>query len=253
MKSNHFILFLLFAMIFSTALGAQNVSEIIEKMTKNTLGVSNIAKMKMSIVRDDWKREIEMQSWTKGQNMALVLITAPPRDKGSAFLKRGKEIWNWQPGIDRIIKLPASMMMQSWMGSDFTNDDLVQQSSLIHDYDHRLLEETVVDQQKCYVIELLPKPEAPVVWGRLKIWIEKNHLYQLKTEFYDEDDYLVNTIEGSEVKKIQGRYLPTILTVTPEEEDESTVIEYLDVQFDTEIRDDFFSVEQMKKLNADDF
>ncbi len=248
-----FFIVLFFASVVNLQVKGQNAKELVQKMTENTIGESNSAKMKMSIVREDWIREIEMQSWSKGQDLALILITSPARDKGSAFLKRNKEIWNWQPSIDRIIKLPPSMMMQSWMGSDFTNDDLVKQSSMVTDYEHTLVDELELDGLTCYLVELIPKPEAPVVWGKLKIWIEKTHLYQLKAEFYDEDGYLINVLKGSQVKNIQGRHIPTVLTVHPEEEDEKTIIEYKDLQFDIDVDEDFFSVQQMKRLRADAF
>ncbi|HCM76851.1 MAG TPA: outer membrane lipoprotein-sorting protein, partial [Cytophagales bacterium] len=112
--------------------------------------------MKMTIVRPDWKREVTMKGWSLGTEYSLILITGPARDKGQAFLKRDNEMWNWQPSIDRVVKLPPSMMLQSWMGSDFTNDDLVKESSVVNDYTHSLDQDSVIEGKKVYKIVLTP-------------------------------------------------------------------------------------------------
>jgi len=194
---------------------AQDAFEILKKSEDNLRGQSTIAEMKMTIIRPKWTREMEMKVWAKGEDYSLIYLKAPKRDEGTTFLKREKEIWNWVPNIERVVKMPPSMMMQSWMGSDFTNDDLVQSSSILNDYDHQLVGETTVSDLLAYEIELIPKPEAPVVWGKVKTWISKEHYVQLKVEFYDEDDYLVNKMEMSEIKEISGRMFPTHLKKTP--------------------------------------
>ena len=144
---------------------SQTALEIIKKADDKMQGNSNSSVMKMTIVRPDWKREVTMKGWALGRQYSLILITGPARDKGNAFLKRNKEMWNWQPSIDRSIKLPPSMMLQSWMGSDFTNDDLVKESSIVNDYTHELKGDSVIYGIPVHRIILTPKPEAPVVWG----------------------------------------------------------------------------------------
>ncbi len=114
--------------------------EIIDKADKKNRGDTQQGTMEMKIVRPDWERTVEMKSWSKGDDYFIIYITAPAKDKGQVFLKRKKEMWNWVPTIDRMIKIPPSMMMQSWMGSDFTNDDLVKQSSIVKDYTHTLFQ-----------------------------------------------------------------------------------------------------------------
>jgi len=211
--------------------------------------VSSQGVMKMTIIRPTWQREITMKSWSKGTEYSLTLVTSPARDKGSAFLKREGEIWNWQPSIDRSIKLPPSMMMQSWMGSDFTNDDLVRESSIVKDYDHALIGEEEVQGRLCHVIELIPKPDAPVVWGKVITRIDQKDYLQLKTEFFDEDGYLVNTMLGKEVVELGGRLLPSRLEMIPaEEEGKKTVVEQLELVFDEPIKDSFFSIQSMKQV-----
>ena len=141
------------------------------------------------------------------------------------------------------------MMMQSWMGSDFTNDDLVRESSIVVDYTHKLLGEEEIDGRMCYKIELTPKPEAPVVWGKVISWISKEELLQLKTEFYDEEGYLVNTMVGKDVRMIGGRLLPTRLEMIPaDEEGKKTVVEQLELTFDAPIDESFFSIQNMKRV-----
>lgn len=223
--------------------------EIIKKADQKLRGETSNGTMKMTIVRPSWSREVTMKSWSKGTDYSLILVTSPARDKGTAFLKREKEIWNWQPTIDRTIKLPPSMMMQSWMGSDFTNDDLVRESSIVVDYTHKNLGLETIEGYPCYKIELIPKEDAPVVWGKVLVWIDQKEQMQLKTEFYDEDNYLVNTMLGREIKNMDGRMLPTIMEVIPaEEEGHKTVIEYLNLVFDKPIKENFFSIQNMKRV-----
>jgi outer membrane lipoprotein-sorting protein len=223
--------------------------EIIEKSDEKLRGETSTGTIKMTIVRPSWTREMTMKSWSKGTDYSLILVTAPARDKGTAFLKRDKEIWNWQPTIDRTIKLPPSMMMQSWMGSDFTNDDLVRESSMVEDYTHKLLGKEMVDDRLCYMIELVPKEDAPVVWGKVIMWIDKTDYMQMKVEFYDEDDYLVNTMLGKNPKEFDGKLLPSKMEVIPaDEEGHKTIIEYISLSFDQPMKDQFFSIQNMKRV-----
>lgn len=246
------ILSILVMFLAATALSAQEQPDarwIVQQADQKLRGQTSIATLKMTIVRPTWTREITMKSWSKGNDYSLTLVTAPARDKGTAFLKRDKEIWNWQPTIDRVIKMPPSMMMQSWMGSDFKNDDLVRESSIVTDYEHKLLGEEVIEDRTCYKLELIPKEDAPVVWGRVLSWIDKEEFMQLKTEFYDEDDYLVNTMYGKKVKTMDGKLLPSILEVVPaDEQGHKTVVEYLSLKFDEPLPTSFFSLQNMKRI-----
>merc|ERR1712062_21497 len=156
-------------------------AEIIKKVQDNANGISNQGEVKMTIVRPTWTREMSIKTWSKGTDFSLILITGPARDKGTAFLKRDKELWNWQPSIDRVIKMPPSMMMQSWMGSDFSNDDMVQQSDPIEDFTHKLLGKETVEGRECYKIEMIPKEDAAVVWGKIIHWVDVKDYLELKT------------------------------------------------------------------------
>ena len=223
--------------------------EIIRKADLLVRGESSYGEMQMTIVRPKWQRDISFKSWSKGDEYAVILVTSPSRDKGTAFLKRDQEIWNWQPSIDRTIKLPPSMMLQSWMGSDFTNDDLVKHSSVVDDFDHKLLGKETVEGRECWIIEMIPKEDAAVVWGKIISWISIDGHLQLKAEFYDEEEYLIHTMYGKEIKEIGGKNLPTLLEIIPEDSDgDKTIVRYKTLEFDNPINEDFFTVKNLKRL-----
>jgi len=228
---------------------AQTAKEIIQKTDDKMQGNSNRSVMKMTIVRPDWKREVTMKAWSLGRSYSLILITSPARDKGQSFLKRKNEMWNWQPSIDRVVKLPPSMMLQSWMGSDFTNDDLVKESSVVEDYNHSLKNDTLIDGRKAYQIVLIPKPEAAVVWGKVVAFIDKQEFNQLLVRYFDEEGILVNTMVLSDIRPIGGRVLPCRLEMIPADNPkQKTVIEYLELEFDLNLKEDFFSMQNMKRV-----
>ncbi|MCB0429897.1 MAG: outer membrane lipoprotein-sorting protein [Flavobacteriales bacterium] len=244
-------IFLAIALIACTqSLIAQNdPKEIIRKAEDKLKGTTSQAEMTMTVVRPKWDRTISLKTWSKGQELAMILITGPARDKGTAFLKKGKEVWNWQPTIERIIKLPPSMMMQSWMGSDFTNDDLVKESSTIHDYNHALGKDTVIADRKCWTIVLTPKEDAPVVWGKVVMWVDQKDYMQMRAAFYDEDGFLVNTMQASDIGDLGGKVLPRTMEMTPvDKPGNKTIIHYQSLVFDQPIDDNFFTVGQLKSL-----
>ncbi len=227
----------------------QNATEIVRKANDLVMGKTSQGINKMKVVRPDWSREVTMKVWSKGTDYYMILITAPAREKGQVFLKRKNELWNWMPSIGRMIKIPPSMMMQSWMGSDFTNDDLLKESSIVNDYVHKIIGSEVVDGYDCYKIELTPKPNAAVVWGKILMWVSKKEYYELKIEFYDETGALINMQLGSEIKKMGGRTLPTKLIMIPmDKKGNKTILELIDVVFDKPIPNSFFSQQNMKRL-----
>jgi len=203
----------------------------------------------MIIERPTWSREISMKNWTLGNDYSMIYITAPAKEKGQVFLKRKNEMWNWVPTIERMIKIPPSMMMQSWMGSDFTNDDLVKESSLTKDYDKELLGEETIRDYQCYKIKLIPKPDAPVVWGKILMWVSKDEYHWLQAEYYDEDEYLVNTEILSDIKQMDDRRMPTHLEMIPaDEEGNKTILIFNEIEFDINIKESFFSQQNMKRI-----
>ncbi len=229
---------------------AQDAREIIKKADEKMQGEeTSQSTMTMTIVRPTWERIITFRNWTKGRDYTLALITAPPREKGQTFLKRQNEMWNWNPTINRLIKLPPSMMSQGWMGSDFTNDDLLKESSIVVDYTHEIIGEEEIDGWDCYKIQLIPHEEAAVVWGRILKWISKKEYLQMKSEYYDEDDYLIKTELAYDIKTMDGRLIPSKFELIPEEEEgHKTVVVMDDILFNKPIPDGFFSQQNMKKV-----
>lgn len=243
-----FLLLLLVVWIASDA-RAQDPREIIRRMDNNMRGDASYSEMSMEVVRPRYTREVTMRSWSLGEDYALIYVTAPARDAGTAFLKRGNEIWNYQPNIDRTVKMPPSMMSQSWMGSDFTNDDLVNASSLVDDYTHTLLGEEEIDGHASYVIEMVPTPENPVVYEKVIQYVSKEHYLPVRTENYDERDNLVNTIHWREYKTMGGRLTPSVMEVIPEDQsDRKTVISTHAADFGIDISERFFSIENLTEV-----
>jgi outer membrane lipoprotein-sorting protein len=252
MKKSVILILILFAFpgycfLFSQLLSA---TEIVRKADEKFNGEkSGISTMVMTIVRPSWERTVEFKSWTMGRENSLTLITAPARDEGQSFLKRGQEMWNWNPSINRLIKLPPSMMSQGWMGSDYTNDDILKESSLVNDYTHEIAGEEMIADRLCYKIKMVAKEGASVVWGHQFRWIDKKDLLVLKTELYDEDGYLVRTELGSEIKIMDGRSIPTMLELLPsDEKGNRTIVRIKDVRFNVPIEESFFSQQNMKRV-----
>lgn len=243
--------FLFFVLVVSSGLFAQepNATEIIKKADQLLQGKSNYAEISMVIHRPKWDRTLTMKSWSKENDFSLIYITSPAKERGQVFLKRKNEMWNWLPSIDRTIKIPPSMMMQSWMGSDMTNDDLVNESSIIKDYDHKIVGEENLEGYDCYIIELIPHEDAPVVWGKIYSWISKTKYFALKNEYYDEDDFLINVENLSNIKNVGDRTIPTKFTIIPvEKDDHYTEMEFVNIEFNIDIEESFFSIQNMKRI-----
>lgn len=229
---------------------AQTAKEIVQKADSKMRGSSSIVEMTIKTIRPGWSRSMDIKAWTKGTDFSVILIQSPAKDKGVAFLKRKKEVWNWMPSLERVIKLPPSMMSQSWMGTDFTNDDLVKESSVINDYDHFIIGDTVIDNRSCYIIRMIPKPQAAVVWGKLIVCIDKKDFIELHTRFYDEDGQLINIMNAYDVKMMDGRLIPTRFEMIPaDKKNHKTEMIYRNVQFNKPIEDSFFTTEKIKSLS----
>ena len=229
---------------------AQDAREVIKKADEKMQGEeTSQSTMTMTIVRPTWQREVTFKSWTKGRDYSLALVTSPAKEAGQTFLKRETEMWNWNQTINRLIKLPPSMMSQGWMGSDFSNDDLLKESSIVVDYTHTIIGEEEIDGWDCYKIELIPLEDAAVVWGKIFKWIAKEEFLQMKTEYYDEDDYLIKTELAYDMKTMGGRLIPSKFELIPEEEEgHKTVVVMDDIKFNEPIPDSFFSQQNMKRV-----
>lgn len=210
-------------------------------------GQSNTGSFTMTITTPNWERSMTMDYWEKGKDKSLMKVVSPAKEAGTISLKIGNEMWNYIPSVEKVIKVPPSMMMQSWMGSDFTNDDIVKESSISRDYEAAITGKETLPDGQCYVLTLIPKPEAAVVWGKLVAYVRVGDHIPLKYEFYDEGGKLIRYEALSEIKRMGGRTIPTVMTMIPvTKKGKKTVLVINRINFDVPISEDVFSLSRLK-------
>lgn len=211
-------------------------------------GKSSASTVEMTIHRPGWERRMTLRGWTQGERDSIFRVVSPPRDSGNGTLKKGAEMWTYNPKVNRVIKLPPSMMSQSWMGSDFSNDDLAKSDSLLHDYAHFLEGTERHEGKTVYLIRSEPLPRAPVIWGlqRLKI---REDLVLLEQVFYDEDRQPVKILVSESLQMMSGRIFPRRMTMRKVDAPGSfTAVEYLEIRFLESLPDDLFTITSLKTL-----
>ncbi|MGB5302003.1 MAG: outer membrane lipoprotein-sorting protein [Gemmatimonadota bacterium] len=227
--------------------GLSDATEIVDCVDRIMRGESSRGIATMEVSTENWSRAMEMQMWSLGTDHALVRILSPRKDAGTATLKAGNEIWNYLPRVDRTIKIPASLMSASWMGSHFTNDDLVKESRLIEDYEITLAYEGDRDGVDVWEFDLIPRPEAPVVWGRIAYQVRKNDTMPVYARYYDEDGVLVRTMTFFDYRDLGGRLVPAAMRVVPEDKPgEFTEVRYSELEFDVDLDEDYFSLRRLR-------
>ena len=223
-----------------------NAAQLVKAAVDYYRGHASDALVTMTIHRPEWERSMTIRSWTKGQQNSLFTIVMPAKDKGNGTLKKGREMWTYNPKVNRVIKLPPSMMSQSWMGSDFSNNDIAKSDAIIKDYTHRLISTESDDDMRVYVIESLPKPNAPVVWGMQRLKIRKDNIL-ISQAFYDEDQVLVKVMTAYQIEMLGGRKFPRYWKMRrAEDEDEYTLLEYRALEFKADLPDRYFSIAVLK-------
>lgn len=228
---------------------AQDATEIVRNADKKMRGNTMQSDIVIKTIRPSWSREMECKTWMKGNELAMILITAPAKDKGVVFLKRKKEVWTWVPALERTVKLPPSMMGQNWMGTDFTNDDLVKESSIVEDYHHTIAGDTIISNRSCYIINMIPKPEAAVVWGKVIVCIDKKDFLEMNSRFYDENGKLISTMNSYDIKTMGDRLIPTRFEMIPaDKKGQKTEMRYKKVRYNEPIENSFFTVENTQTL-----
>jgi len=238
--------FILCAILFPQIGYALTAHELINRMDNLYRSDSSQAVMRMTIITPDWQRTMEMESWSLGKDYALVRIIAPKKDAGIATLKRDAQMWNFFPKVKRVIKVPPSMMMGSWMGSDFTNDDLVREASLEDDYDVGLNENQGGDTE--YVLTLIPKAKTVTVWDKIQIWITKDNLLPTKQVYFDEAGKPMREMVFSNIQEFNGRKLPSTMILTPlNKQGHKTQVEYTQLNFNVSLKESFFSLRELKR------
>lgn len=229
---------------------AQTAEEIIRKAENNLKGKTARGEFEMTVQTPDYTRSLVMESWWIGNEKALIVIHSPRKEAGNKTLKIGNEMWNYLKNTETTIKIPPSMMLQSWNGSDFTNDDLVRDSNLNEDYTMELLGEETVDSVACWKIRLNPKPEAPVVWGKLLYWVRKTDDLPARIEYYDEKGKLMRYMLFSGYQEMGGRKIPTRWTMKNNlKKDHQTEIVLEDMAFNVPISDRVFSFRELERGN----
>ena len=227
---------------------SQSPLDIIDQVDRLMRGESSIARITMDIRTENWDRSLTMQAWSLGTDHALIRVETPQKEAGTATLRADQEVWNYLPRVDRTIKVPSSMMMGSWMGSHVTNDDLVKESRLIDDYEIAIEFEGDRDGTEIWEFVLVPLPEAPVVWGKIRYAVRKDNLLPMWARYYDESDEIVRTLTFSDIRLMGSRLVPAVVTVEPADKPgETTVITYHELDFDVDLDEDFFSLRNLRR------
>jgi outer membrane lipoprotein-sorting protein len=224
-----------------------SAAALVEDSFKYMRGNASIATVVMTIHRPDWERKMTIKAWTRGKKDSLFYIESPPKDHGNGTLKKSREMWLYNPKINRIIKIPPSMMSQSWMGSDFSNNDLAKSDSFVNDYTHAIVDIEIHDGQKVYVIKSMPKPDAPVIWGMQMLKIRQDLIW-LSQEFFDEDLVAVKVMKTLEIQMIGGKLYPRIWRMRKiDTQDRYTELTYKSLAFKSDLPDSLFTRASLRK------
>ncbi len=223
-----------------------DVHAIIRKIDQLYRSSSSYAEMEMEIVTPHWQRTLSMQAWSEGTDKSFVRITSPKKEKGVATLRIDNEMWNYLPKVNKVMKVPPSMMMSSWMGSDFTNDDLVKEFSLFEDYSYELIEVEGGNDDEYYV-NCIPREDLPVVWGNIVTACRKADYLPVWQKFYDEKGKLIRVWTYTDIRKFGKRLIPATMEIVPQnKKGHKTVMRYLKAEFDLPLADDVFSLRNLR-------
>ncbi len=221
---------------------SEEARALVRRVETQYQGETSHAVARMRVVTAKWSREMSLEMWSKGRDRFLVRVIAPKKDEGVASLKIGEEMWNYLPNIDRLVKIPSSLMGDSWMGSHLTNDDLVKENQV-----DKLYDLTMTRRGGIADITGIPKPNAAVVWGKILYSIDTERLVPLSTRYYDEDGVLVRTISFEDVQRVSGRWIPLRMIVQPEDKPkERTEMSYGKLEFNVSLSKDFFTLRTLR-------
>lgn len=228
------------------ALGQElDAERLIAGMDELMRGTTSSGRFEMVVTAPRWQRTIIMDAWSEGSDKSFIRINYPRKDKGITFLRIDNEMWQFVPKIEKIVKIPPSLMLQSWLGSDFTNDDLVKESSLVNDYTKKIVE----IEGDVVTVELTPYETAPVVWGRIVMDVDRRRLVPLDVVYYDEDGIRVRRVAYREITKLTDRYYPMKMEVLPllaEKQGRKTSLLVKEIRFDESLPPDLFTIKSLK-------
>ncbi|HZW58888.1 MAG TPA: outer membrane lipoprotein-sorting protein [Woeseiaceae bacterium] len=220
--------------------------DIVRSAIDHWRGVSSVSDMTMTIHRSDWQRSMSMRAWTRGDELTLVRVTAPPRDRGNGTLTDGDNMWTFSPKVNRVIRIPSSMMNQSWMGSDFSNKDVSRVDDIVDQYRHEIIGESAHDGHTLYEIQSIPHDDAAVVWGREVLAIRDDHV-MVRHDFYDQDGRLVKSMQSLEIGEMGGRVVAIRQRMTKADAaDEWTEIRLDAVEYGAELADSVFTLSNLR-------
>ncbi len=223
-----------------------NVREIVKQIDELYRSESSYSELEMEIITPHWERTLKMKAWSKGMEKTFIRILAPAKEKGVATLRIGNEMWNYLPKTNKVIKVPPSMMMSSWMGSDFTNDDLVREFTWTEDYNFELIQPEDAKEDLLY-IKLIPKEDLPIVWGKIILAARRQDYIPVWEKYYDEKGKLMRVMKFKDIKTFDGKEIPAVMELIPQDEKgNKTVIRYLDLDFNINVSDDIFSLRNLR-------
>ncbi|MBT8102436.1 MAG: outer membrane lipoprotein-sorting protein [Gammaproteobacteria bacterium] len=246
MKNRFLLPLILFALPLQAAQEERDATQIVRDAIDHWRGLSSYTEMTMVIHRPDWERSMTMRAWTKGNDQSLVRVIEPKKDRGNGTLIDENSMWTFSPKVNRVIKVPSSMMAQSWMGSDFSNKDIARADDIVDQYEHSIIHCEEVDGITVYDIESIPHEEAAVVWGREVLKIRDDHVV-LEHAFYDQDGGLVKKLESLEVGEMGGRTIAKRQRMVKiEKPEEWTEISVNDVEYEIDLKDSVFTLSNLR-------
>ena len=249
-KFRNIAIILFFGFFISTYADASNLNP--RKILNNVDDIyrSNTSHgiLTLAVTTTNWQRTLTLEQWSKGKNKHLIKVLKPKKEKDLATLRVDTNVWNYMPKVKKVVKIPSSMMSSSWMGSHFSNDDLVKQSRMVKDYDFSTSFEGIRDGIDIVEITCVPKMNAAVVWGKVEVIVYKEDFIPLRLIYYDEDLNLSRKLEFSNIQIIDNKKIPLKMQMVPENEPgESTTIQWKEIKFDLTISDDFFSLRKLQE------
>ena len=249
-KLTNFVFLLFFGIIFSTCANASNLNpkKILDGVDDVYRSNASHGILTLAVTTTNWQRTLTLEQWSKGKNKHLIKVLKPKKEKDLATLRVDTNVWNYMPKVKKVVKIPSSMMSSSWMGSHFSNDDLVKQSRMIKDYDFSISFEGIRDGIDIVEITCFPKMNAAVVWGKVEVIVYREDFIPLRLIYYDEDLNLSRKLEFSNMQIIDNKKIPLKMQMVPENEPgESTTILWKEIKFDLTISDDFFSLRKLQE------
>ena len=223
-----------------------NVDSLVRELDELYRATTSYSELEMEIVTPHWQRTLSMYGWSEGMDKTFIRITSPKKEHGVATLRIDNEMWNYLPKTNKVMKIPPSMMMGSWMGSDFTNDDLVKESSFFDDFEYELIT-TDSAEPDMYYLNCIPNESAPVVWGNIVIAVSRSDHLPLWQKYYSEKGELMRIMTYSDVRTFPGRILPAVMEMVPQnKEGHKTVIRYVEAKFNVELEDDIFTLRNLR-------